>query len=50
VGVSVEEVGLSSASLSVSLVFGLDVRVEVFGVSLFLVSTLLAGSGSERRG
>jgi hypothetical protein len=42
-GVSVEEVGLSSASLSAGL--GLDGRVEMFGVS----SALLAGSGSERR-
>jgi hypothetical protein len=39
-GVSVEEVGLSSASLSAGL--GWDGRVEVLGVS----SALLAGSGS----
>lgn len=47
-GVSVEEVGLSSASLSLSAGLGLDGRVEVFGVSLFSISTLLASSGSEK--
>jgi hypothetical protein len=41
-GVSVEEVGLSSASLSAGL--GLDGRVEVLAIS----SALLAGSSSEK--
>jgi hypothetical protein len=48
--VSVEEVGLSSASLSAGL--GWDGRVEVLGVAsvvLVMVSALFVDSGSEKR-